>query len=343
MNSMPNILRPRVRLPGLKRACEVAQGDGCLVMNNGPFRITVPTVRPFVAEDLTGLYNEEGTTSSLATTLGSLTGLDIDRAEELVVDLIRSGVVVEHPKADRSEFDGAYVGYRLVDTFRVRLDEQLRGNELLTMLQNRPYTELAVGFLLETYFVIRAANWTAPAVLGHAMTPRQRASLEDFFFEERDHAELMADAFATVGIDPADLRRSYAAPESCYYTYLFYAFGHMSVAHFATAIIMPEVPQLPNVNSQARCVLSMMEQQHGIPRQLLDCFRTHSDVDLDADHGLLPVQLLAEEHSINAPTVEHLFDVLRLITAGYVSHLDGIVRRYRGDGQRLWSAPIGEY
>jgi hypothetical protein len=51
---------------------------------------------------------------------------------------------------------------------------------------------------------------------------------------------------------------------------------YMSVAHFATSIIMPEVPQLPNVNSQGRCVLSMMEQQHGIPRQLLDCFRSQN-------------------------------------------------------------------
>jgi hypothetical protein len=123
---------PRVQLPGLKRSCKVAQSDDQLVVTNGKFRITVPTVRPLIADDMAGLYNEAAQPNLLAMTLGSLTGTEISQAEQFVIDLIRAGVVIEHPKADRRHLDGTYIGYRLVDTFRARHDELVGRSELLT-------------------------------------------------------------------------------------------------------------------------------------------------------------------------------------------------------------------
>jgi len=333
---------PSIDLPSLKPSCIISQGNSALFVENGPFRISVPTVRSITVEDRLGLYNDAAQADSLARTLASLTGRDIEQADALVVDLIRSGAVIEHQKADRRHLDGTYVGYRLVDTFRIRHNEFVDRNLLLKALRGEANRDLAIGYLLEIYFVIRAANWTAPAVLGHAMTLRQRELLESFFMDERDHSELMAEAFSTVDIDPNELRRSFPTAESAFYNHLFYAFGHMSVAHFATSIIMPEVPAFPTA-IDAPSDLDLLRNVHGVPDALVDAFESHGDIDAECEHGLVPVMLLAEEGRLASGRVEQLFDVLRLIMSGYFSYLDGVVRRYGNGGPQLQSKSFGDY
>ena len=227
--------------PTLKQECTVYSDGNRLIIGNGPFEIRMTFPNDISAADINEFRS--GRDGDLTTALTRMA--DGSETEGLVRELIRQGVIVEHPDHRRGPVDPEYLGHRLIDTFRRTTHRMWRSNPLISALRSSSDPGLSVGFLLESYFMVRNADWTAPTVLGHWLTRRQRTLLDEFFAEESDHGELMAGAFAEVGLDPDEIRAAHPIPETLSYNTYFFACGHQSPAHFATSLIIPGVPENP--------------------------------------------------------------------------------------------------
>ncbi|UCM88677.1 hypothetical protein [Streptomyces marincola] len=243
--------------------------------------------------------------------------------------LFSTGLLVDPEAARLDSVPGSYVACRLVDAFRREFPRVVSGSPLLRDLAAGRDRGLALGFLLETYFVVRAAVWTTDPVFRHPMTPAQREALDDFRASESGHGELLLGGFSAAGFDTDALRRSQAAVETLAYAQSYGAFAWQGVAEFAASLVLPEVPALgadpaaPGVD-----VLDLIEQRHGVPGSLIARFRAHDAEDVEADHGGLPGILLSEERDLTPAKVERLFVVLRHMMDLYRSHLDAVHRRY---------------
>jgi hypothetical protein len=336
---------PLTTCPVIKPTCELFAEDAALCVRNGPFEIRIGSSTALADRMLDAITERPLRPDSLAESLAEIIGGTLDDGREAVAALIRVGAVVEHPELRPSVVNGEYLGYRLTDTFRQRAHDIWGRNTLLRALGRGNQRSLAIGFLLESYYVIREANWTAAAVLGQAMTGNQRRELEEFFHEEAEHSELMADAFATVGLDPHTVRRGIATPESRLYNQFFFGCGHLSPAHFAASIIVPEVRELPpgtgyKSGASPRLITDVIENDHGVPKELLDSFRAHEDIDDEADHGFVPVLLLAEYGYISRELAAELFSILELGIHSFNEFLNGIERRYADwDGKVILDYP----
>lgn len=224
---------------------------------------------------------------------------------------------------------GAYVACRLVDTFRREFPSIVGGAPLLRDLAAGPNPGLALGFLLETYFVVRAASWSAQPVFRHDMTPIQREALEAFRASESGHGELLVRGFAAAGLEPGALRTAQEAVETMAYSHAYGAFAWQGVPEFAAALVLPEVRVLGADTSRAGVdVLDLLEREHGVPQAVIRTFRAHDDDDVEGDHAGLPSTLLAEDRALSGARVERLFVVLRQMMDLYRGHLDAVHRRY---------------
>lgn len=310
--------------PKLKPGCTVDSDDNVLRIGNGPFEVRVAFSSAISLDDLSDL--RAPAKSRLSSVLKRMAG-GADVAG-IVRRLIQEGVVVEHPELRSELVNAEYLAYRLIDDFRQTAHRAWKDNPLVSELRSTSDPRLSIGFLLEAYFMVRNANWTAPAVLGHWLTRRQRNLLEGFFAEESGHGELMADAFAEAGLDPDEVRAAHPIPETLAYNTYFFACGHQSPAHFATSLIIPEVPENPSGvgRGTGEDILDLLS---GVPDKVVAAFRAHDDVDDEADHGALPVMLLAECGQIPRRLAEELFITLRQGIFGIDAMLRGVVTRYQ--------------
>ncbi|PYC87407.1 hypothetical protein C7C46_04825 [Streptomyces tateyamensis] len=251
------------------------------------------------------------------------------RAREVVERLFSTGLLVDPEAARLDSVPGAYVACRLVDAFRREFPRVLRDAPLLRALAAGPDHGLAAGLLLETYFVVRAASWSAEPVFRHRMTAVQRAALEEFRASESGHGNLLLGGFAALGLDVDVLRTAEEAVETMAYSHAYGAFGWQGVAEFAAALILPEVRAAGADSARPGTdVLDLLEREHGIPEALIRRFRAHDADDVEGDHGGLPSLLLSEEHELGQAKVTRLFTVLRQMMDLYRGHLDAVHRRY---------------
>ncbi|WP_055497459.1 hypothetical protein [Streptomyces albus] len=256
-------------------------------------------------------------------------GRDEAAALDVIEQLFSTGLLID-PEAGRlPSVPGAYVACRLVDTFRRAFPRVLSGSPLLRDLAGTPHRGLALGLLAETYFVVRAASWTAEPVFRHPMTTAQREALEDFCASESGHGELLLSGFGAAGFDAGALRHGREATETMAYSHAYGAFAWQGVAEFAAALVLPEVPAHGGDGARPGTdVLDLLQDRHGVPGPLLDAFRAHEAEDVEADHGGLPAALLAQERNLAPARVEHLFAVLHQMLDLYRGHLDAVHRRY---------------
>ncbi len=334
---------PLVTHPWLKPSCGLERLPDALTIRNGPFKLTLPA-RADADVALERIRNEAGDRDAVASALCELTGKDPAAVQLLITDLVKGGVLLQHPNAEDRWFAADYIAYRLVDTYRTTLPAQLQATALSETLSAPDGRTVAVGLLLETYYFVRTAAWTSGSVLGRPMTDVQRRLLDAFFIEERDHAEAMAPAFRQLGLDEDEVRRGVASVENRLYQNVFYACGHRSAAHFAAALIVPEVPQHPaGTHGPTTDVLDMAQRLHGIPDGVARVFREHAAMDLTEDHGALPIRVISAEQAIGRNTATDLFRALRLAQDAYVLYLAGIVRHYRHWDGRPATAPAHQF
>jgi hypothetical protein len=337
---------PLTYCPVIKRSCSITHERSSLRIQNGPFeiRIELPAEPDRAALDL--LERRPAEPDGLRRAFAMLLGTDRATAQAAVDEMTRAGIIVEHPSHAPPLYSGEYIAYRLIDTFRCRSYDTLGTSELMMKLKAGGQRELAIGFLLENYFVIASARWTATAVLSHWMTRTQRQLLEEFFTEEAGHGELLAGAFAAVDLDPALVREAEATAETKLYQRYFYSSGGLSVAHFAAAIIIPEVRDdpkgtlLPGGNSENSVGIMA---RNGIPDALVEAFKKHEHLDEETEHSSLPVRLLEEHGAVPPELARALLATTNLGIDTFELFLRGILRRYTDWNHRLQPAPLGVY
>ncbi|WP_191296678.1 hypothetical protein [Lentzea cavernae] len=335
----------------LKSTAKAVLRNGDLMIIDGASEYRCVVANP-VNDAVEALNGREFRRSAMAEALATLRDSDLGAGEEAVSALVKAGLVVEHPEGGRAYFNAEYIGYRLIDAHRRWAPRLWNDNPLIRALRSGGRRDLGIGLMVETFFVVRAAHWTAPSVLAHDLTARQRSALREFFDEEADHSDLMARDFVHVGIEPAKLKAAQATPESTLFNNYFFAMGHQSVAHFAASLIIPEVPEYvldssgvkEDSDGKPRDVLDLLEFYNDIPAAALAGFRAHGAIDEGAEHAMMPVLVLAEEGVISAERTRVLASVVAQGIMAYDHFLHGINRRYDGwDGHLVLGPVLGEF
>jgi hypothetical protein len=131
------------------------------------------------------------------------------------------------------------------------------------------------------------------------------------------------------------------------YQQFFFASGQLSVSHFATSLIVPEVRQQPTntiVEGGSPVVFSTdLIERNGVSKQMLDAFKSHDHQDSEADHALLPVELLKEQGALTRQHAAELFSTLDYSIGTFDVFLRGVLRHYQGWDGKLVQAPPGEF
>lgn len=323
---MVEVINSAVR-PRFNRHVSLAVEGGVVRVEDGTYRAAFPS-HDVTLSDLER-WSAGGSPSELVEDVGGWLGCTEAEARAVIERLFSTGLLVD-PDAGRLDLvPGAYVACRLVDAFRREFPGVVRGAPLLQALTAAPNHGLAIGFLLETYFVVRAASWSAQPVFRHGMTAAQREALDAFQASESGHGELLLSGFAAIGFDAEELRRSQEAVETMAYSHAYGAFACQGVSEFAAALVLPEVRALDAGNARLGIdVLDLLQREHGVSDALVRKFRAHDEDDIEGDHGELPSTLLSEERDLAPRKVEQLFTVLRQMMDLYRGHLDAVHRRY---------------
>ncbi|MFF4414289.1 hypothetical protein ACFYY8_17325 [Streptosporangium sp. NPDC001559] len=323
---MPDVIDFAVR-PRFSDRASLTVDDGVVRIEDGTYRAEFPA-RAAETPDLTRLAHGVPP-QQLLSEVGGWLGCGEREARAAVQRLFSTGLLVDPDAARQEHVPGAYVACRLLDVFRRRFPAAVRDAPLLRALAEGPNPGLALGFLVETYFVVRSARWSSEPVFRHDMTGAQRAALEDFRDSESGHGELLLSGFAFAGLDVDVLRRAPEAVETMAYSHAYGAFAWQGVAQFAAALVLPEVPAPRSGGTRSGDdVLDLLARDHGVPDRLIKVFRAHEDDDVEGDHAGLPALLLSEERHLTPAVVEHLFVVLRQMIDLYRGHLDAVHRRY---------------
>ncbi len=304
-----------------------AVSDGTARIEDSVYRVAFPAravTLPDLARMAAGMRPDQ-----LLFDVSDWLGGDEADARTFVQRLFGAGLLVDPEAGLLESVPGSYVACRLLDVFRRLFPRVVRDAPLLRALAAGPNPGLALGLLVETYFVVRAATWSAQPVFRHRMTAAQRAALESFQASESGHGELLLSGFATVGLDADALRTSAEAVETMAYSHAYGAFACHGVAEFAAALVLPEVPAPRSPGAGAGTdVLDLLASDHRVPGGLIRKFRAHDDDDVEGDHAGIPALLLAEDGGLTPARVDRLFIILRQMIDLYRSHLDGVHRRY---------------
>lgn len=336
-----------VHRPVFKPTVELLIQANIIRLQNGPFAVELEVPTQSEADYVRVQLATKGNTVSPLDLLDAL-GLDGEAGRVFINGLIERGVVIESP-GHHGPWNGRYVAHRLIDHFRLRSHTIWSQNDFLGAISRcEGGPSLAVGYLLETYFVVRDAFWTAPAVLSHHLTTKQRQLLTEFFTEEGGHGELMADSFELVGLSPKEVRRGIALPSGRLYNLFHYASGNLSPSHFAVATIVPEVREDPSdvdygVPGSRRSLMDAFVDEYSLPPELVTMFRQHEGRDEAAEHSNLVVDLLEEEGFLGIERVESLFSFLDQEIYMFDRFLNDIYTKYANSKVCIELPPTGTY
>lgn len=318
-----------IESPVFKKGVLVRNEADKVFIDNGPFQLEFNS-----HNDLSGFtLNEDSTPNQIRDWSQAVLGTEDEGLLSSFVNLlVKQGVVLE--SRQKPSYDGEYVGHRLVDHYRQLLNKLLSVNPLMLELQSGAPKSVQIGVLLETYYMIRNADWTAPAVLGHWLPVDTRKLLQGFFEEESGHGELLAEGFSTVGLDPRKVRAGAPQPETLSYNLCFYSAANLSPAHFAASIIVPEIPQSPRQSVHDNSDQDILSLLTDIPQELIDRARSHEEIDDEEDHGSLPVDLLAMEGAFDKEQIFSLFQIVEQTTVSLDWLFRGVLRHYsQWDGE----------
>jgi len=334
--------------PILKPGCEISLIDGCtlaVINQNRALKLSSEIFGASDAKEISKLQTENGG-DQLERILDMLSGRDQTIRAKLLHTLTQRGVVVENPAFPPREYNAEYLAYRLIDTYRCRASAIWRANPLFTSLYREGKSALAIGFLLETYFHVRAANVTAAPVLLHSMTETQRELLENFFTDEMRHCRGLGSKFSALGINSDRLKTAVCAPETELMERFFYSCAVKGVADFAVALIVPEIEELPVQEKRSgNTVVDKIGKIHNLPQSLIEGFKSHHHENDELGHECLPVTLLKEFGKFTPFQARELFLTLHFAIQAYDNFLRGILLRYGNETGEITiqDAPYGVF
>ncbi len=252
---------------------------------------------------------------------------------DLLNVLIRAGVIVESDLNSVGFISAEYVAYRLLDRYKEEASPVWNTSPLFQKVLQPGHRYIAIGFLLESYFHIRAANWTAAPVLSHSLTTLQRSLLEQFFVDERGHGEQIYKCFSELDLNPNEVRYALASIETELFERFMYSCASKSATIFAAALFIPEIPELGGTNksqseTENRDLMALLQHVQGMPHSVCSLFRSHDHDNTNLGHEYLPMQLISERIAMSLEEMEELFTTMRYTIHAYKGMLDGVVRRY---------------
>lgn len=168
------------------------------------------------------------------------------------------------------------------------------------------------------------------------MSRTQRHLLEQFFVDEKGHAEHIYECFSEVGLDPAEVRVALASVETELFERFIYSCAARSPLVFAAALIIPEIPEVAphsrTPDSRVLDLVGMAEEVQELPKSVCDCFRAHDHDNLTLGHESLPAQLISDRVVLSRHEADELFVTVHYAMHAYRTLLDGVVRRYHTAG-----------
>jgi hypothetical protein len=310
---------PLVKKPIMKPGCVARLSEGNAVLIENGWRGLVVPCTELPSEVLVRIL--QGDCSSLP--------------GELLAALVRGGVIIDSDLDNTKFISAEYVAFRLLDRFKDEASPTWNTSSIFHAMMKPGHQCIAIGFLLESYFHIRAANWTAAPVLSGSLTTLQRSLLEQFFVDERGHGEHIYECFSEFGLIPAEVHDALASTETELFERFMYSCASKSATIFAAALIIPEIPELSGDNKSQDGVgnsdlMTLLQEVQEIPLSVCSRFRSHDQDNANLGHESLPIQIISERVAMSRDEMDELFVTMRYAIHAYKGMLDGVVRRYAG-------------
>lgn len=185
--------------------------------------------------------------------------------------------------------------------------------------------KLAIGMVVENWhFLFRESYFDAP-VLSYMSNTNVRLLVNQFFSEEYGHDEILLRALNAKGLTREDMRGSIPLPETLGLCNALAYWSHNDPLFFFVTLGILEGQGMKTDSFIEAC------ERSGFPEEFVGPLRTHSNININSNHGSLSRSIFR-----NVPAIDHhTVDRLRRQTASFIELYDafytGVWRHYTSD------------
>lgn len=150
-----------------------------------------------------------------------------------------------------------------------------------------------IGYALEYYWLTQVATGLLGPALGTAKSPRERRILETFMKSEFGHDELLAASLRSVGLSDDEIEAHQPLPTTFSLCASLGVYARQDPLSFKACLFLVERAQPAFVDAfDRRC------RDLGLPTGFHAPLRTHSDINLQYDHGDISKLLMAADTAV---------------------------------------------
>jgi hypothetical protein len=235
---------------------------------------------------------------------------------ELLDALISNGMLFDSTPQDEA---GTSSGLNLLVNVFNHIDQCLLkefedNNVLMGLCEGKETSEVAAGWLLESFFYTLSAPWHIEPILRHKTSETNQKLWENLLFEERQHWRIYTNVFAEnkwdfskkISLGPLPSTRNFLA-------LLRNQATHSEIA-YASLLVLIEKPPVANSLNEDPLYSSLCENYGYTNSSIFPLFQ-HSKEN-GRWHSSLPARILSAQKSIKDDEVQYVLDsVAALIKA----------------------------
>jgi hypothetical protein len=212
-------------------------------------------------------------------------------------------------------------------------------------------TEVATGWLLESYFYTALAEWHIGPVLNHPLGLEERLHWLAFYEEERTHYRIYQELFQEMGWDSGARLRMQPMDETFGFISTLRDQSKKSSPAYAGVILLME-QALDAKSLEADPLFGVLCKQYGFSRKAIRPLFEHSRANGSNGHSELGAQIMARRPWIPSIEAEEILGGIDRLVQALDAWYQALGRNYRNpaffgsrfrevSARRLLASPLG--
>ncbi|MEU4565371.1 iron-containing redox enzyme family protein [Micromonospora sp. NPDC023956] len=276
--------------------------------------------------------------------LSHLVDLDADRLHAIIEPAVTMGLVDDLSTPDARS--GLAALSRLEDLLNRLVDELVFRGPFWRAVTERPeslHHNVYYGFGLENWFFLYQETFFDGPLVSHPTSAALRAMLQEFYYEEHRHDDIVLRAFVPLGIGKNDLQRARPLPTTTALINLLSWWSRTDPLFFmATIGILEGRLDVDGAGEDEPVYDSFLEAcgRAGVREDFVQPIRAHAKVNASHDHGAVSRELFAEVPGVDRETEQRWHGKAHLFVETYAAFFNGVLDYYSRPDRPLLR-PVG--